>query len=386
MKKVRIVHLITSLEIGGAELVLYRLVTGMNSDIFQNIVVGMTPMGSVGTQLASEGIAVYSLNMARGQPTFRGFKQLMELLRTQKPDVIQTWLYHADLLGSVAGYFTRTAPVVWNVRSADMDMQKYRRLSAIVVRMCAFLSRLPDAVVVNSRVGRNFHERIGYRPRRWVLIPNGVDIQKFQPDISARVSVRTELGLSETSILIGLLARWDPMKDHASFFHAAAQLAAQTPDVHFLLAGQEIVPSNPELNAFLDAYSLHGRVSLLGKRLDVSSLMSALDIATSSSLSEGFPNTVVEAMACAIPCVVTSAGDSAEIVGESGIVVPTKNPDALALAWQALVALDRQQRSVLGAQARQRIVERYSLPTMIEAYENLYLEMAKSGNSNDTVR
>ncbi|MBU6349328.1 MAG: glycosyltransferase, partial [Chloroflexi bacterium] len=315
----------------------------------------------------------------RGKPTFGGLFRLVRYLRKIQPDVVQTWLYHADLLGLIGASIAQTRPVVWNIRSADMDMRQYPRLSSVVVKLCALLSAAPAAVVVNSATGRTFHAQIGYQPRRWAQIPNGIDTQKFKPDPSARITVRQELCITDDAFLIGLIARWDPMKDHATFIRAAGQLATQLENVYFVLAGQDVTQDNRELRKLIAQTNLAGKIFLLGKRTDIPRILASLDLLTSSSVSEGFPNVVVEAMACSIPCVVTNVGDSAEIVAESGWVVPIRDPDALVSAWQRVSALDDLQRQQLGHLARQRATELFSLRKMIEAYEAFYLEMAKFG-------
>ena len=370
-KRIKILHVITSLDVGGAELVLYRLVKNMNAARFENQVVSLVHPGKVGERIQALGVRVFSLEMQSGRPDLGGLFRLAGLLRRESPDLLQTWLYHADLLGLLAAR-TKGVPVLWNIRSSNMDMTHYRRLSGLVLKACVRLSGWPAAVVVNSRAGQAFHEQLGYHPRRWVYIPNGIDTDQFRPDLSARTALRNELGLASDALLIGLIARFDPMKDHENFMLASSRLAAKAPDVHFVLAGNEVDPSNPFFGNYLESNALHGRLHLLGQREDTPSLMAALDIASLSSYGEGFPNTIAEAMSCGTPCVVTDTGDSAFLVGTTGIVVAPKDPQALADGWQQMIAMGIEGRKTLGAAARQRIQLNFQQDEITRQYEQLY--------------
>jgi glycosyltransferase involved in cell wall biosynthesis len=240
-------------------------------------------------------------------------------------------------------------------------------------------SSMPDAVVVNSLAGQRFHQSLGYRPRRWEYIPNGLDTGELRPDEAARRRLRAELGIDEKMVTIGLPARYHPMKDHANFLAAAAELARRRADVLFLLVGTGIEPSNRKLVDAIGAHGLTQRVRLLGERGDMGSVYPAFDIATlSSAFGEGWPNVIGEAMSCGVPCVATDSGDTAEIVGSTGLIVPSREPAALAAAWDRLIALGLDERRALGAEARARIVRDYDLATIIGRYEALYDEMSES--------
>lgn len=351
---------------------LYKLLSQMDRSRFRNSVISMVGNGPLARKIKELEIPVYTLEMKFGVPNPRGLFRLIRLLRKQRPIVLQTWLYHADFLGLLAAKLVRLPQIVWNVRCSDMDMQHYSKVSALVIRMLAALSSIPEAVVVNSESGCEFHERLGYRPRRWVLIHNGFDLDRFCPDAAARIKFRQELGLPNDAILIGLVARFDPMKDHATFLEAAHLLLEKDPRVHFVLVGSKITLENRELTAMINSGQYGKHFHLMGERDDVSYIMAALDMATSSSYSEGFPNTIGEAMACGVPCVVTDAGDSALLVGNTGMVVPIKNPQALAEGWEQMIKLDGSGRSELGVAARCRIEEQFSLPTNVTRYEEFY--------------
>jgi glycosyltransferase involved in cell wall biosynthesis len=372
LRPIKIVHLITELNTGGAEQMLHKLVTRMDPNAFSPLVVSMTDRGPVGERLANEGVPVLELGMRLGRPNPVGLLRLCRLLREHDPDVLQTWLYHADLLGLVAGKASAVKKIVWGIRCSDMDLGNYSPLTALTVWFNAKLSVLPDAILVNSEKGREVHEKRGYSTRRMTVLPNGFDLERFRPDETAREWLLAQLGLPRQATLIGFVARFDPMKDHETFFRAAEALAAKEDSVHFVLAGDGMVASNPQVSGFVNP-KLRDRVHLLGRREDIPRLLAALDIATSASAyGEGFSNAVGEAMACGVPCVVTDVGDAEQIVGGTGEVVPPGSPQRLSEAWKRLVDVGREKRKRLGEQARARVVEKYEIGAVVRRFEDFY--------------
>ena len=373
---ISIIHLITTLDVGGSEMVLYRLLKHLDATCYENRVISLVAPGDVGARIAALGIPVDTLDMPRGRPTLRGFIKLVRLLKQFQPDVLQTWLYHADLLGLFAGKLAGVANIYWNVRSSNVDMAQYRQLSGWTVRACSKLAAMPRGVVINSRAGLRYHAGIGYRPRRWILIPNGVDTDNFRPRPHARRDLLAELSLPESDepLLIGYVARFDPMKDHVTFIRAAREFVNTGYNAHFVLCGTDMLWSNRELKLLIDAQELRPRVHLLGPRRDIENITAGLDWAVSASLSEGFPNTVVEAMSAGVPCVVTDVGDSAEIVADTGLIVSPGDAAQMVAAWSELAAAGAAHRHSLGEMARQRVSENYSQDKMIQAYEELYAQ------------
>lgn len=370
---ITVLHLITGLSAHGAETMLYKLVARSDRGRFRHVVVSLTNVGTLGERLTALGVPLYTLGMRRGLPNPAAALRFLTLLRRVSPDVVQTWLYHADLLGLLSLLVRRgRVPVVWNIRSSY-----HPGLKSAVAKLCARLSALPTVVVVNSEAGRAIHADLGYHPRRWELIPNGFDLQTLAPDAAARESVRRELGLPGDARLIGLVARLDPQKDHRTFVQAAGILSRRRPEVHFLLVGQGITLKNTTLRQIIEAEGLLGKVHLLGERQDIHRLNAALDIASLSSVyGEGFPNVVGEAMACGVPCVVTDVGDSATIVGDTGRVVPLRDPHALAAAWQELLELGAEEGLALQRRARERIETFFSLDRIVRQYEEMYARLA----------
>jgi len=370
-----IAHLITTLERGGAEAMLTKLVRAHAALGVRSLVISLTGPGFYGPELEREGIAVWSLGMRRGVPEPGALLRLAGILRREKPDLLQSWLYHADLLGLLAAPLAGVPRLAWNIRCSDMDMRRYSRLSRWLVKLLARLSRLPDAVLVNSEAGRRLHHDLGYRPKGWRVIPNGFDTALYRPDEGARREVRAELGLADDAPLVGLIARFDAMKDHATFLAAAERVARRHPEARFLLAGREVEAANPAFAAAATG-ALAGRTFLLGPRADVPRLMAALDLCClSSAFGEGFPNVIGEAMACGVPCVATDVGDAGRVIGDTGRVVAPGNPAALAEALDDLLELAPDARRHLGEAARRRIESEFSIATVAGRYLEIYREL-----------
>jgi glycosyltransferase involved in cell wall biosynthesis len=369
---IKILHLITDLNIGGAEMSLYRLLGRMNNSRFENRVISLIPVGEIGEKIRTIGIPVTSLGLRPGQISPAALWALARELRNKKPDILQTWMYHADLLGLLAAKMSGIEKVIWNIRSSNIVTTKFRSLTGWVMLICAWLSGLPNAIIVNSQAGQEFHTKFGYHPRRWVFIPNGIDTNQFKSDEHARRSVRIELGLDQHTVLIGMIARYDFMKGHADFLRAAGILIRSGVDAHFLLAGQDVTADNAVMSNLILEEGLAGRVHLVGRRDDIPRLDAALDILTMSSIWEGFPNAVAEAMACGVPCVVTNVGDAAILVSDTGRVISPRDPAAMADAWKDLVRSGVEVRHRLGESARLRVVEEFGISKTVTAYESLF--------------
>lgn len=369
---IHIVHLITDLNAGGAEIMLYKLLSGMDHSRFQNTVISLQSKGEIGAKIEKLGIPVHELNMNKNVIDLAKFVRLVRLLHHEKPHILQTWLYHADLMGLLAGKLTGIPAIYWNVRCSYMQLDNYSQVTGWIVKILAKLSGLPQAIISNSQIGIAYHQKLGYKPQRWAVIPNGFDLTTFQPDSTARDILRDSLGIEPTALLIGSVGRYDPVKDYATFIQAANQVAQYLPDVYFLLAGLNLDDQNEELSAWAMQGPYRERFHFLGKRQDISQIMAALDVFSLQSIGEGFPNVVGEAMACGVPCTVTDVGDCAYIVGETGLVVPPKNPERLAEAWEELLGLSRNQRQQRGSLARQRMAELFSIESVVRRYEAFY--------------
>ena len=376
----KILHCITGLDVGGAETMLYQLATRMDVVRFQSRVVSLIEPGPMGKRLFDAGIRVDSLGMSRGVPSPAGLLKLVRIIRSWRPDVIQTWLYHADLAGLIA---TRLAfplgggpKVAWNIRCSYMALEEYRKLTGATLKVCAALSRFPDAVLTNSEDARRFHLNLGYAPKRFEVIPNGFNTDRYKPDSQARREVRQELGISLLAPVVGHVARFDAMKDHKTFISAMKGVAGQLPDSIFMLVGRGIDSGNSQLVAWLDKTGIApDRIRLLGERSNMARIMAAMDVHVSSSIGESFPNVVGESMACGVPNVVTDVGDSARIVGDTGEIVVPGNEIALGNAIFIVLQKRLKNMTKTGASARSRVVERFSLPRVVALFADLYEDL-----------
>lgn len=381
----KITHIITGLDTGGAETMLYRLLLHTDRKAFESRVISLTDVGPVGEKIRALGVPVEGLGMRRGVPNPLGILRLARRLGLHPPDVVQTWMYQADLIGGLAARLAGGFPVAWGIHSSHLDPRIVKRLKIWTVRACALSSRwLPKRIVSCSEASREVHAELGYVAEKMLVILNGSDLTAFKPDPEARLSVREELGILEGEPLIGLVARFDPPKDHHNFVRAAALLHHRLSEAHFILCGDGITWKNPELAGWIEAAGIQARCHLLGRRQDIPRLTAALDVASSSSsYGEAWPLVIGEAMACRVPCVVTDVGDSALIVGETGRVVSPRNPEALADAWYELLTMGWDERARLGLAARRRVEEHFSLSNAVAKYEVLYTELATCNGFKD---
>lgn len=353
-----VLHIITGLDAGGAEGQLAALAMQRQDDGRPATVISLLDGGVHSERLAAHNVAVSSLGMQRGKVSLGALSALAGLIRRLQPAVIQSWMYHADLMATAALFLSgrwSATRLYWGVRCSDMDVTRYGAGLRRVIRLCARLSRLPDGIVVNSETGRDVHIGLGYAADRFVTIPNGIDTDRFRPDAAARSTVRSALGIDDQSLLLAHVARVDPMKDHDSLLAALDRL----PGVAALAigAGTEDLTPHPQLHR-------------LGRRDDVPALLAASDILVcSSAFGEGFSNAIAEGMASGLPAVATEVGDAAAIVGACGRIVPPRAPDTLA---DAIVDIAQADRAALGAQARQRIIDHYSLDRMTTAFAELH--------------
>jgi glycosyltransferase involved in cell wall biosynthesis len=370
----RVTHIITDLDTGGAEMMLFNLLAGFNRDSINSRVISLTDLGVISDKISSLGVPVRSLGMKAGLPNTRGVARLIRWLREDPPDLIQTWMYHSDLIGGLAGKLAGNIPVIWGIHNSTLDIQHSKRSTIWTVKVCAVLSHsLPRQIINCSETARKIHISLGYAANKMVVIPNGFRLDDFHPDPAARNSVREELGIARDALLIGLIARFNPQKDHQNFIDAAKLVLDQFPSVRFLLCGDGICWENPELTGWIKRTGYTENFYLLNLRTDIPRLTAALDLAVSSSAyGEAFPLVVGEAMACGVPCVVTNVGDSPNIIDDTGKVVPPRDSQALAYEIVNMLRLSPDERSRLGQLARSRVEDQFDIRAIVSKYEQLY--------------
>jgi glycosyltransferase involved in cell wall biosynthesis len=368
----KILYVITGLTTGGAEMMLYKLLSKLDRNRFAPVVVSLMDRGTFGDRIEALGIPVHTIDMKSGIPTPAAIGRLIGTVRQLKPDLIQGWMYHGNLAAQFASLFSsHKIPVLWSIHHSLDSLASEKKMTQAIIRFSSIISLYTNQIVFVSKNSKLQHEALGYCSENSCIIPNGFDTS-FKPSIEARRTIRAELGLPEDSFLIGLIARYHPMKDHANFLQAAALLLKDYPNVQFVLAGNGVDEKNPTLCQLIHELGIAEGIHLLGERQDIPRLTAALDIASSASYTEAFPNVIGEAMSCAVPCAVTDVGDSAWIVGNAGRVVPPRDSEALANAWKELIELGPEGRKALGKAARVRIIESFSLNSVVARYESLY--------------
>lgn len=374
----RVTFIITGLATGGAEIMLHKLLQNIDRSCVEPTVISLMNKGEIGPCIDALGIPLYALGMRRGMPTPWVVLHLARLLWQLQPEVVHTWLYHADLLGGLAARLAGFRRVIWCLRHSNLSKTENKRSTLAVVGLCARLSRwLPMRIVSCSQRAKAVHTEVGYVEEKIHVIPNGFDLSHFAPDPTARASLRAELGLLSDIPLVGVVARSDVQKNHLGFVQAAAQLLTQMPQVHFVLAGTGVDAGNAALQAAIAAHpGMDKHMHLLGRRDDVPRLMASLDVLASPSHGEAFPNVLGEAMACGVPCVVTDAGDSAEIVGATGRVVAVGDMAGLAQQLLEVLRLPAAERIALGHQARARVQAEYEIGHITLLYQALYERVA----------
>jgi glycosyltransferase involved in cell wall biosynthesis len=377
---VRVLHVISALNIGGAEGMLLKLVTMHQGMDVCSEVVSLSDTGVIGERIRRLGVAVHSLHVKKLLSAILAMPRLLKIGRRFRPSVIQTWMPHADFFGGVAAALLPNIPLVWNIRMTAMPLERRATqfLAGTVNRYLSF--RLPDAIVCCAQEALEHYAGIGYQRGKMVVIPNGFDLDVFKPDALTRRAMRKTLGVHDDELLVGIVGRFHPMKDHRTFIAAAGLIRKQMPKVRFLLVGAGLDFANSELEAWAEKAGVKSACLCLGRRDDLSGLYSAMDVNVLSSASgEGFPNVLGEAMACGVPCVATDVGDSRRILGETGRTVSPSDSSALADAITDILRLPVQARRQLGVSARQRIADRFSIAMIARSYLDLYRTLGMSG-------
>ncbi len=369
-------YVISDLSVGGAEMMLYKLLAETDRTRFEPSVVSLMDGGTLRGRIEALGVKVYTLGVRPGLSASLGLWRLVRLMRRLRPSLVVGWMYHSCLAVQLASFFApRLATVLWSIHYSVSSLADEKWLTALVIRACAFLSGLPGKVVFVSRDGQAKHRLLGFSTENGCVIPNGVDAETFVPSPEARASVRSELGLPGGAVIVGMVSRYHPAKDHANFLRAAALVSKTHPETHFLLVGRGVDGDNRELRRLIDELGLAPRTHMLGERHDIPRLSAALDVFSLSSNCESFPTVIGEAMACAVPCVVTDVGDASLIVGDTGRVVPTRDPEALAAAWAEMLDAGEEGRAALGRAALSRVSELFPVKSLVYRYESLYEDL-----------
>jgi glycosyltransferase involved in cell wall biosynthesis len=369
----QIYHIIIGLDIGGAELMLKRLIESHRGNAnYQHTVISLTDIGVVGRQIQDFGFEVHALGMKSALETPRIIWKLVHLIRTARPDVVQSWMYHADLLGGLAARLAGNRNVIWGIRTTEVTTGG-TSATVFVRRLCAGLSRtVPHTIVCAADASRRAHIAVGYDDARMMVVPNGFDLSRLVATPEQRDALRLQCELGAGVVVVGYLGRFHPDKDQANFVRAAGLMARLHGNARFLMVGRGLDANNAKLVQWISVTGYADRFVLLGERADVPACLAAMDLFCLSSRTEGFPNVVAEAMAMGLPCVVTNVGDAAMLVADTGVVVPKEDSAALALGLGQLLAMTPDARQQLGQQARARIHAEFSMDRARERFESIY--------------
>nr|WP_047166700.1 glycosyltransferase [Sphingomonas sp. Y57] len=374
----RITHIITGLHVGGAERALHSLLTGGLQDRFDNRVISLMGEGAYGPRLREAGIEVRCLGMSPGRPSPIGMGRLLRAVGAQVPDIVQGWMYHGNLAASFARRLVaQRAALSWNIRTSLDNLGNAKRSTRLLIRLGRPLSRGVSTILYNSQKSRLQHEADGYAAANGIFIPNGFDIEHWRRDPSGKPSLARTLGLTADTKIIGFVGRAYAAKDLPNLFAAFQQVASAHSECHLVCVGRQIEETAPPS---LD----RSRVTFLGQRSDIAQIMPGFDLFCLSSSTEGFPNVIGEAMACGVPCITTDVGDAAVVVGDTGWVVPARDPDALAQAISEALSLADVIKEQLGAAARLRIETHYALPAIVDQYAALYQNLSGGNGSVST--
>lgn len=368
--KRHVMHVITGLAVGGAEMALYRLIREFHGSDYTHTVVALTPGGGMYARLAETGARLVVLDVRRSPVSH--MLRLYRLIRSLRPDIVQTWLYHADFLGGLVARLAGNRNVIWGIHTTDVD-GGCARATALVRHACASLSRwVPHTIVCVAEAAKRSHSVVGYDTSRMVVVGNGFDAASLIASRQQRYALRAECGFAPNDIVLGTLGRFNLDKDHANFVQAAGRLAQRHGRLRFLMVGKDLDPDNATLMRWIEATGFAERFVLLGERADVAVCLAAMDIFCLSSRTEAFPIVVGEAMAMGLPCVATDVGDVGLLMADTGVIVPRADPEALAGGVAGLVALGADQRAQMGRRARERIQERFTMDAVRRRFESIY--------------
>lgn len=372
----KILHVIICLNVGGAEMMLRRLIKSHSDNPeYEHTVISLTDVGTIGAQLKQEGIHVEALGMRSPLDIIPALLHLKKLIQKFAPDVVQTWMYHADLLGGLAARMAGNKNILWGIHSTDVRAGGSRS-TTWVMRACAMLSRwVPDTILCVAEVSRQVHVAAGYFAPRMVVVPNGIDISKLFSSDARRLQIRGDCGFTDAHVVVGTLGRFNPAKDYKNFVAAAGILAKKYPHVRFMMVGNRLDQENPFLSKWISKTGFADRFVLLGERSDAPDCLAAMDVFCLSSKSEALPTVVIEAMAMGLPCVATNVGDTAVLVQDIGTVVAKEDPSGLATGLERVIQMPFADRCVIVRKGKERVRENLTIERARDRIESVYAKI-----------
>lgn len=369
MKK--IVHIIIGLNVGGAELMLKRLVLhSQKKGNFHHEVISLTDLGLIGKDLREAGIRVYTLNMSSLLSIFSIYFSLRKLLKEIKPDIVQTWMYHSDLIGGLAAKSVGIDNIIWGIRNTELDSNS-GIIKKAIRKACALLSyKIPKKIICVASRAKTVHSNVGYCKEKMFVIPNGFDINRFKVNDKIRYIYRNELEIPDGKLVIGNIGRFTPAKNQVNFIKACLILLEKGYNFNVIMAGRDISLNNIEIRELIGD---NENFKLVGEIDQPEKFYNAIDVFCLSSITEGFPNVLGEAMATKRICLTTDAGDAREILGNCGYHINGFTFNEIAKSIEInILSKERYNLKTIGERARLEVVKKYSLEKIVSDFEKLY--------------
>lgn len=373
----RLFFIINDLNTGGAEVQLFKLLENLSPE-FEPTVISLGVLGPIGIKIQGLGIKVHTLNLKAGSTTLKTFYSLIKFLRMGKPDVIHTWMYHSNLIGGLAAKIAGVKNIIWSIHHNDLSVALNKKSTIFIARLGALTSSfIPAKIVCVSEKVKVTHQNFGYTKDRLSVINNGIDIHEFKYDPAAKQLLTKELNIPAASRIIGLFARYDPIKNIEGFLQAFSALIKNDlfSDIQLIMAGSGINNENEMLTSIIKGLGLNSSIHLLGIRNDIPFLMSSVDTVVNASFNESFSLVLAEAMACEIACISTRGGDPSEILGNCGIIVNAEHPAEMTNALIEILSLSGTARKMMGQMARARVQRFFTINKTVKSYENLYKKL-----------
>ena len=378
-------HIIASLDIGGAETMLSRLINHRPNLLKSTIVISLTNNGKIGRALEEIGVKVICLEMKNWLSIFKTLLKLKKIIRIERPNIIHTWMYHANIFGGIAAYLAKNQNIIWSIRRSQFT-RKESLSTFIVMKIGAmFSSIIPKSIVHVAESGLKNHQKYGYKSNNTLVIPNGFDLEKLKYDQIVRKKIRNKLNLNDDQILVGSVGRFHVSKGYETLISSSVNVLKVHKNVKYLLIGRNLDEQNSILMKWINKTGFAENFIMVGEKQDIPEYMNAMDIFCLPSITEGFPNVIGEAMASGLPCVASRVGDVEKITGDTAILVEPNNNELLSKGLNKILSMDSKKRKIMGSKGRRKIEKEYPINLICEKYYNLYCLISSGENNYENI-